>query len=99
MLLNRSKLNTIINHFGKHLQWLKLGEEAGEVYKAICRYEYGVVDHVNEIEEEVADLKVIIDELITMYDLNEDKINAYMDYKVERTLIRINKKLQGDEYI
>ena len=86
----KQKLEAIINHFGKELQWLKLSEECGEVHKAICRYEYGAEPTTTEIAEEIADLKVITEQIIVMYNLDRDHIYNTMEAKIERTLQRYN---------
>lgn len=54
-------------------------EELGELIQAICKYKRG---EEHNTEEEIADVKIIIEELETIF--NKDKIRTWMNKKIER---------------
>lgn len=80
------KLQAITDHFGKYHQMIKLGEEVGELNKAILRYEDGYTRTTYEILEELSDVYVLLAQIKQIYNLDEDEINMIMQMKVDRTI-------------
>jgi NTP pyrophosphatase (non-canonical NTP hydrolase) len=83
--ISKTDLNKIIEHFGKNLQLLKLSEEAGEVNRAIIRHEVGTTKTNYEITEELADVLVVVMQLMEIYNINESELEQIMIMKVAKT--------------
>ena len=75
----------IFKHFGEKNQLKKLNEECYELSEAIL-----LQDSKEHIEEEVADVLIILGQIMLAYNLDISKINEIKDYKIDRTLTRIN---------
>lgn len=95
----------IINHFGYRNQMKKLNEETYELLEAIDNYEdasmefnnnedYYSVEEMkifrNHIVEEMGDVLILLTEFIGRYDIEKYELDKWMDYKLERTLDRID---------
>ncbi len=90
----RSKLKIIYNNFGKKIQTKKLNEECFEFIEAVREYQY----HGNKqyMEEEIADIYVLLKQFELSYKLNKRNINKNIKSKIDRTLERIkNDYYQG----
>lgn len=77
------KLIKIYNHFGQETQMKKLIEEANELAEAV---KSGNTDH---IAEEIADLMVLIEQIMIAFPILSNRVNSEFSYKIERTLDRI----------
>ena len=88
----------IINHFGYRNQMKKLNEETYELLEAIDNYEDGLSnDNVEELNmlrghiiEEMGDVLILLTEFIGKYDIEKPELDVIMDYKINRTLQRID---------
>ena len=94
----KDKLLQIIDHYGIENQQRKLSEEVFELQKAITEYEYeldgcnysAITDMlVEHIEEEFADVLVILRQFFEHYELDFKKELKIMEQKVNRQLERI----------
>lgn len=95
----KNKLLKIINHFGINTQLRKLNEECFELIEAIRDYEdmYMKCDcdsqylkyEKEHIEEELADVKVLLEQIKEYYQLDTDRVKNAMECKIDRTLERI----------
>lgn len=90
----------IIEHFGYRAQMKKLAEECYEFLEAvdnhedICAMKHGEKDGDTILSrtfvvEEMADILILLTEFIAKYDIKQDELNEFMDYKLERTHERI----------
>lgn len=94
----------IINHFGYRNQMKKLNEEIYELLEAIDNYEDASMEFNNNedyysmeemkvfrdhIVEEMGDVLILLTEFIGRYDIEKYELDKWMDYKLERTLARI----------
>lgn len=86
MKLDKTKLSTIIEHFGRLHQIVKLGEEVGELNKAILDFEHGFKRTNNDITEEIADVYLLLEQVKIMYNLDKKEIKTIMEMKLDRTL-------------
>lgn len=84
------KLRKVINHFGKLHQVVKLGEEVGELNKAILNYENGYKLTNVEITEEIADVYLLLEQIKQMYHLDESEIEQVMLMKLDRVFDKYN---------
>lgn len=85
----------IIEHYGVRNQLKKLSEEVYELQEAVIEEDLlcGVNGCNNKnITEEIADVFVILRQLVMQFDIAENDIEDMADYKVKRTLERIKKE-------
>lgn len=78
----------IINHFGVNPQQRKLQEEVFELQEAITKFENNVGD-VREIEEELADVYVLLKQFKEYYEINDEVLMLNIRNKLNRTLERV----------
>lgn len=90
----------IINHFGYRNQMKKLNEEVFEFLEAVDNYEDELAFHLtgdkvgenifrDAMIEEMGDVLILLTEFIAKYKIEKEELDVYMDYKLERTLRRI----------
>ena len=84
------ELRKVINHFGKHQQVVKLGEEVGELNTAILNWENGYKLTNVEITEEIADVYLLLEQIKQMYQLDESEIEQVMLMKLDRVFEKYN---------
>lgn len=92
----KEDLLKIINQYGVFNQLKKLNEECYELIEAINDYIYEIDPEegqncFNHIEEEFADVMVVLEQFKALYELDNDKIVDIMYSKIERQLERIEK--------
>lgn len=96
--VSRSNYKKIIEHYGVRHQLKKLSEEVFELQEAVIDLQdfttCGNADtHRNQhVVEEIADVFVILRQLVMQFDIAENDIEDMADYKVKRTLERIKKE-------
>ena len=97
----KEDLLKIINNYGISNQLKKLSEETFELQEAIIDAEYnryvGVIRKPGEkaiehIEEEFADVCVVLEQFKAYYNLDNDRIVEIMKQKIDRQLDRIEKE-------
>lgn len=97
----KEDLLKIINNYGISNQLKKLSEETFELQEAIIDAEYnryvGVIRKPGEraikhIEEEFADVCVVLEQFKAYYNLDNDRIIQIMKQKINRQLDRIEKE-------
>lgn len=95
--------NDIMNYFGYRNQMKKLNEECYEFLEAVDNYEdlLLVIKDMPEkdkfaarefVVEEMADMLILLTQFIAKYDIKKSELDGYMDYKIDRTLRRIDEK-------
>lgn len=92
----------IIEYFGVRNQMKKLNEECFEFLEAVDNYEdelaFHLTDRVGEnmlrdhVIEEMGDILTILTQFIEKYEILQEELDPYMDFKLQRTLDRINSK-------
>lgn len=70
-----------IDTFGCANQQLKAVEEMGELIQAIMK-SLGGFDSKNNVEEEIADVEIMLTQLKIMYDLK--RIDKWKEFKINR---------------
>ena len=76
--------NKAINSYGNASQKIKAIEEMGELIQAISK---SLLDGENNVEEEIADVEIMITQLKIMYSLND--IENWRNYKLNRLKERV----------
>lgn len=77
----------IANFYGLDSQSLIAIEEMSELTKELCKDQRGY-DRNKDIIEELADVSIMIEQLIALYDC-EKEVSDMIDYKVNRQLRRM----------
>lgn len=88
----------IMNHFGYRKQMKKLNEETYELLESIGDYENALAsDNVEDLHmlrnhaiEEMGDVLILLTEFLCKYDIKKEELDMIMDYKIDRTLERID---------
>lgn len=81
-------LKKITEHFGIETELTKLNEEVGELLNECYRGHY-ISNSKDHIEDEMADVFVILCQICLHFDLDFDNIAKIFDSKVNRTVERI----------
>lgn len=79
----------IIEHFGINNQQRKLQEEVFELQEAITIFQQGGNLKFDDIEEEIADVMILLKQFQHYYEINRENIRKIMKNKIKRTLERI----------
>ena len=95
----KENLLTIINNYGANKQLKKLSEEVFEFQEAVIHWELAKksiypspFDRLEEhIEEEFADVCVLLEQFKAYYDLDNKKIIEIMKQKIDRQIKRMEK--------
>lgn len=97
----KEDLLKIIEHYGIMPQLKYFQSEVFELNEAIFilehylefandqDYQTTLKQQVNHIAEEVADVLVMLGQFMQYYNIDKDKIEAIMEYKIDRQLRRI----------
>ena len=87
------QLKQITKKFGMDNELCKLSEEVGELlgecYKGL--YAGETLETQHKIEDEFADVMVLLTQIGIYFDLDMNTVNNIFDYKVKRTVDRINE--------
>lgn len=81
---------TIANFYGHESQTMIAIEEMSELIKELCKEQRGF-DRSKNIIEEIADVSIMIEQLISLYDCKSE-VSKMIDYKLERQLRRIENE-------
>lgn len=84
-------LNKAIEKYGEDLQLDVAIEEMAELTKEIVKHKRGKGD-INRTAEELADVYIMLKQLIIIFDIPHDSINKMVDKKIER----LERNLQDD---
>jgi len=84
-------LKTAIDFYGKDMQMIVAIEELSELLREICKYKrHG--NNIMEITEEMADVYIMIEQLIIIFGINRDDVEFYFNNKIERLKHRIENE-------
>lgn len=84
------KLKKITKHFGIETELTKLTEEMGELLNE-CYKRHFVDPEYGEIEDEMADVLVILLQIMLHFNVDVDKVTDTVEHKIERTVKRIEE--------
>lgn len=98
------KYEKIIKHFGINNQLKKFNEECYELIEAIRDYEkccifdeFKVITCRQHLIEELSDVLNLVNQFKKYYKIDDIELNNSLEYKVNRTLNRINEKYYEKE--
>jgi hypothetical protein len=84
------KLTQIADYYGKEKQSQKTVEELAELIQAIVKYEATPdFETKRNLTEELADVKIMIDQMLYLCEIPPYKYNDMVEFKIARTLQRI----------
>lgn len=89
-IFREKDLEKIISHYGPRLQYIKAMEEMSELTKEICKCLIGDSDPEN-LEEEIADVHIMLNQLMLMNNISSEDIEYQMNLKIQRTISRIGQ--------
>lgn len=74
-------------------------EELSELIKAISKVRrYGLIgDHKRNLIEEIADVNIVVSELMMMFDISYDDVSKVINRKIDRIDQRLNKAEGKDD--
>jgi len=74
----------ILNHYGRQHQLNKAMEELAELQVELAH-------DSDNVKEELADVLVMAEQIRLMYGINQTELDLMIDYKVDRTLKRMER--------
>lgn len=83
-----ASIKKIADHFGKNGQLNKFKEEVFELLEACMDYDTDM-GNIEHIEEEIADVLIVLEQLCYLYNVNILNINKNVCMKLKRTEKRI----------
>lgn len=84
------KLRKITKHFGIETELTKLSEEVGELLNE-CYKRHFVSPEYGEVEDELADVFVILAQIGLYFNTDMDKVESIINKKIDRTVSRIDE--------
>lgn len=90
-IFREKELERIIKHYGRRQQHIKAVEEMSELTKEICKYFCNEGNKQN-LEEEMADVQIMINQLMIMHGITPSDIEYQMNQKILRTIKRMEKQ-------
>ena len=84
------KLKKITKHFGIETELTKLSEDVGELLNE-CYKRHFVDPEYGEVEDELADVFVILGQIGLYFNADMDKVKEIMKTKIDRTVQRIDE--------
>jgi NTP pyrophosphatase (non-canonical NTP hydrolase) len=86
----KEKLKKIADHYGLQAQKGMLIEEMAELMQAVNRFDRNTTEkNLDAIAEEIADVEIMIAQAKYLYVIPQEKIDEITDYKIQRTLERM----------
>jgi len=82
--IENSFIRSLIEKYGSDKQKTVCIEELSELQKEICKDLRGKGD-IEHITEELADVLIICSELAHIYKIDEENLNKWIEYKINRT--------------
>lgn len=89
--MTKENMAEIINHYGKNAQKMKAIEELTELQEVIIKEINGKQVYPKQIQEEIADVHIMLNQLLLIYGISDSSIDAEVDLKVKRTQQRMRE--------
>lgn len=81
-----NRIKFILNYYGEEAQAKKVIEELAELQRAIVR------EDIDNVHEEIADVIIMLEQLMAFEVIDTKKIDRIIEEKIERQLKRISNK-------
>lgn len=88
--MTKENLHEIINHYGRTAQKMKAIEELTELQEVIIKEMNGKEVYPKRIQEEIADVHIMLNQLLLIYGISDSAIDAEVGRKMKRTIERMS---------
>ena len=88
-MIDKEKIKKIICHFGTHKQIRKAVEELIELSELLIKYENKGSMRKDDLYEEIADVEIMLEQIMTIFNMTDEHLQQAIDWKLDRTLDRI----------
>jgi len=83
-------IGRIAEHYGAGAQSMQTCEECAELIQAVSKLTRGVTEmRISALVEEIADVRIMMSQLMQLYGIPETEIATLVERKLERQLERI----------
>ena len=87
------KIRYILTSSDEHEQRIKAMEEAAELIQAISKIDSNkTYKTLENLISEIADVTIMMEQLLYMYNITEDRLLEEVNYKIDRQIQRIKSK-------
>lgn len=86
-------IGKIAEHYGRMAQSMQTCEECAELIQAVSKLTRGVTEiRILALVEEIADVRIMMSQLMQLYGIPETEVSELVDEKLERQLKRIKEE-------
>lgn len=83
-------ITIIAMHYGMKAQSMQACEECAELIQAVSKLTRGVTEmRILALAEEIADVRIMMSQLMQLYGIPETEVAALVDVKLDRQISRI----------
>jgi len=83
-------IGRIAEHYGAGAQSMQTCEECAELIQAVSKLTRGVTEmRISALVEEIADVRIMMSQLMQLYGIPETEVAALVDVKLDRQISRI----------
>lgn len=99
--LKHDRIKFIADKYGRNLQTTKAIEELAELQQAICKLNLAIIQNKGfekeiqlkgNVKEEIADVVIMLNQLLYLYEIDEGHIASLIDFKLNRQVERIENE-------
>jgi hypothetical protein len=93
----KSKCKLIAEHYGKAKQRMQAVQELSELILVISRradQKEDIQAYIESLIDEIADSKIMIEQLKSLYQISDFDIRRRIDFKLDRQLDRISQEAE-----
>jgi NTP pyrophosphatase (non-canonical NTP hydrolase) len=99
--IKHDRIKVIADKYGINLQTTKALEELAELQQAICKLNLSIAQNKGfekeiqlkgNVKEEIADVVIMINQLLYLFDIDEGHIASLIDFKLKRQIERIENE-------
>lgn len=95
---HEEKYRKIIDQYGQYHQEVQAVQELSELILLLtARPEQRIGAYRSRIIDEVADSKIMINQIMLMHNISEAEVNSRIIYKIERQIHRIQNEVKQNE--
>jgi NTP pyrophosphatase (non-canonical NTP hydrolase) len=90
------KIKIIADHYTKEEQSIQSIEEMSELIKELTKNINRGKDNREEIKSEIADVEIMMKQLLFKFGISQEEVDEVKRYKIERQMKRISEANYGD---
>lgn len=92
-LMLDERVGELIQYYGKGSQLNMAVEEMSELTKEICKNKRGH-ENQGELICEIADVYLMLYQLMLIFEISQEKINDMVDFKLDRQINRMHSEIE-----